>query len=448
MLPLLNSDRRELRIRGTLCISGILVAALLLSGCEDKKVPLKGERIPVLVHESQIVPDLALVNIPVTLPRPGENSEWSQPGGNAEHDMEHLGIPDALKRVWRTSIGSGTSGDEGLLAQPVAAAGKVFTMDSELEIRAFDAKDGKRLWSADVLDSDEADSSLGGGLAFGDGRLYVTTGYALVFALDPETGKEIWHQQISGPIRSAPAFSDGRIYAVTIDNELYALDAATGKTIWTHSGISEVAGLLGGSAPAVSGTTVVVPYSSGEIYALQSSNGRVLWSDNLGPVRRGDIASQITDIRGLPVVDKERVYVISHGGRMVAIDFKTGRRVWDKLFGGVETPWVAGDYLFVLTNDGQLICLNRKDGRIRWVTALIRYNNPEKKEDLITWNGPILAGDRLLLAGSRGEVLAISPYTGELLGKISAGGPISVAPFVADGTVYVLTDEGELIALR
>jgi outer membrane protein assembly factor BamB len=436
------------RRAGTVAVLCLAAAALTLAGCDERKVPLKGERIPVLIHENQIVPDAALMNVAVELPRPVVNADWDQVGGNASHDMEHVDIPDQLKRAWRASIGAGTNEDQTLLPQPVVADGKIFTMDTESEVRAFDIESGKKLWSSDVLDSDDADSSIGGGIAYGPGRVYVTTGLAIVFALDANTGKEIWHQSVPSPMRAAPTFADGRLYVVTIDNEMFALNADTGKTLWTHSGIAEVAGLLGGSAPAVEGGTVIVPYSSGEIYALQVSNGRVLWSDNLGPVRRGDIASRITDIRGLPVVDKDQIYAISHGGRMVAIDFKTGRRVWDKLFGGVQTPWAAGDYVYVLTIDSVLICINRKDGRVRWAAELLRYGNPKAKEDPIAWNGPVLAGDRLIVANSRGEMLSISPYTGELLGKMKMGGPITVSPLVAGGTLYILTDNGELTALR
>ena len=440
--------RTNLRRAWPLAVVGAVAAVLALGGCEDKKVPLKGTRIPILIHENQVVPDAALANVTVELPRPVVNQSWDQPGGNAGHNMQHVELGDALKRAWSASIGSGMTEDSAPLAEPVVANGKIYTMDTDSEIRAFDIQKGKRIWTTDVLDSDDADNSLGGGIAYGDGRVYVTTGLALVFALDAETGKEIWHQSVPGPMRAAPSFADGRIYVVTVDNEMLVLNAETGKTLWTHNGISEIAGLLGGSAPAVAGGTVIVPYSSGEVYALTTSNGRVLWSDNLGPVRRGDIASRITDIRGLPVVDKDRVYAISHGGRMVAIDFKTGRRVWDKLFGGVQTPWVAGDYIYVLTIDSVLVCISHKDGRVRWAAELLRYGNPAKKEDPIAWNGPVLAGDRLLVANTRGEVLALSPYTGELLGKITFGGPISVSPLVADETVYILTDSGDLSALR
>ena len=439
-------------MRGDLPRIGIftlIAAGLLLTACEDRKVPLKGERIPVLVHENQILPDVALVDIPVALPRPIVNPEWSQAGGNANHVMEHLAVGDELRRAWRTSIGAGTDEEKAILPQPIVASGKVFTMDTDAEVRAFSVEDGRRIWAKDILeDDDDVDAAIGGGLAYKDGVLFVATGIAEVYALNAETGEMVWRVTVSGPIRAAPTVAGDRLYVVTIDNELYALDVKDGKTLWKHTGISEIAGLLGGSAPAVQGNTVVVPYSSGEIYALQAANGRVLWADNLGPVRRGDIASQITDIRGLPVVDNDYVYAISHGGRMVAIDFKTGRRVWDKLFGGVQTPWVAGDYLYVITIDEQLICLNRKTGQVRWVAVLLRYENPESRTDPIIWNGPVLAGDRLVVTSSRGEALSISPYTGEMLGKINLPGSITLPPIVAGETIYVLSDSGELAALR
>jgi outer membrane protein assembly factor BamB len=426
-----------------------LAAAMGLSACEDRKTPLPGERIPVLVHENQAVPDAELAQVPVRLPRPMVNADWPQAGGSPAHVVGHLALPDDLKPIWRVSIGDGTSDDRALIPAPIVAAGMVFTMDTEFQVSAFEAETGKKKWSKNVLRSDEDDdSAIGGGIAYGDGRVYVTTGFAQVIALKADTGDEVWRKPLAGPMRAPPGFAGGRVYAVTIDNQLFSLDAATGEKLWQQAGITEIAGLLGGAAPAVDAGIVIVPYSSGEVYALQASNGRVAWSDNLGPVQRGDIASQIADIRGLPIMDGERVYVISHGGRMVAIDLKSGKRVWDKIFGGIQTPWVAGAYIYVLTSNSELVCLNGADGRIRWVAALQRYKDVTSKSEPIFWNGPVLAGDRLIVTSTRGEALAISPYTGELVGKLKLPGPASLAPVVANETVYFLSDNAELLALR
>ena len=326
--------------------------------------------------------------------------------------------------------------------------GRVFTLDVEAHLSAFDVKSGDKLWDRDLRGDEDSDGTLGGGLAVDGGTVYVTTGFAQVIALKADTGNEVWRKPMGGPMRAPPAYAGGRVYAVTVDNQLFSLDAATGEKLWNQAGITEQAGLLGGAAPAYDSGIVVVPYSSGEIYALSASNGRVAWSDNLGPVQRGDIASPIADICGLPIMDGDRVYAISHGGRMVSIDLKSGKRVWDKIFGGIQTPWVAGAYIYVLTINSELVCLHKRDGRIRWVAALQRYKDVTSKSEPIFWNGPVLAGDRLIVTNTRGEALAISPYTGELVGKLKLPGRASLAPVAANDTAYFLPANAVLLALR
>ena len=94
------------------------------------------------------------------------------------------------------------------------------------------------------------------------------------------------------------------------------------------------------------------------------------------------------------------------------------------------------------------MCLTRDDGRVRWATELPRYENPEKKKDPITWAGPVLAGDRLIVVASTGEALSVSPYTGQALGRSEFPDGVFLDPVVADDTLFVLTDEADLIALR
>ena len=142
-------------------------------------------------------------------------------------------------------------------------------------------------------------------------------------------------------MRAAPTVSGGRVFVLTFDNQTFALAASDGRTLWTHTGIQESTNLLGTASPAVSGGTVIIPYSSGEIYALQVENGREIWSDSLAALRRTDPLADIAQIRGLPVIDRGIVYVVSHAGRTVAFDLKRGSRIWEREFGGTETPWAA-----------------------------------------------------------------------------------------------------------
>jgi outer membrane protein assembly factor BamB len=267
-------------------------------------------------------------------------------------------------------------------------------------------------------------------------------------ALDPADGKVIWRSSVGAPVRSAPTVSDGRVFVVTVENELVVLAADDGRRLWVHNGIPETASLLGSASPAVEGEVVVVAYSSGEIYALTVETGRPLWSDSLASTRSVDAVSTLADIRGWPVIDRGRVYAASHSGRMAAIDLRTGERAWEQELGSTHSLWVAGDYVYVLSTDNELICLTRNEGKVRWVRLLPSYQDEKKRKDPMTWAGPVLGGDRLIVLSSDGGAISVSPYTGDPLGRqdMSAGGYF--APVIADNSLYVLTDDAQLSVYR
>ncbi len=429
----------------------ILIGITLVAGCSwfgSKKQPLPGERISVLSLDRRLKPDPALAKTPVVLPPPVVNQNWPQAGGDPDHVMQHPALPRSLHQVWRVSVGQGSGRYTQVLSQPVVVDGRIYAMDGGSQVGAYDAATGNRIWQIDVTASNEEGSSFGGGVAWWKNRLFVTSGYARVLALDPKNGKVIWKSDVGSPVRSAPTVADGRVYAVTVDNELVVLSADDGSRLWSHHGVPETAALVGGDSPAVAGEVVVVGYSSGELDALTVENGRLLWSDNLAAANPADAVSALADIRGRPVVDRGRVYAISHAGRMVAIDLRDGERVWELDIGATHGPWVAGDYVFVLTNDNELLCLTRKYGKVRWLRQLPSFEDEKKKEDPIIWAGPVLGGNRLIVLSSNGSALSVSPYTGAVLGHEEIPGSAYVDPVIAGNTLYILTDNGELTAYR
>jgi outer membrane protein assembly factor BamB len=385
----------------------------------------------------------------VLLPRPFRNLSWPQEGGNSAHAMYHLALGELPQAVWTADIGEGSDSDQYILAEPIVVDGVVYTMDAQSTISAFRANDGELLWQVDIEDEDdEEERYFGGGVSYNNGRLFVATGFAEIFALNAADGAVIWKQRVSGPSRAAPTVSAGRVFAITIDNQVHALAEDDGRSLWTHNGISEVAGILGSASPAVAGRTVIIPYSSGEIYAALAETGRTLWEDSLSSPVGVDPLGALAHVRGLPVIDREIVLAISHAGTMIAADLLRGRRIWEQDLGGIHRPWAAGPYIYVLTNNGEVACVERRSGRVRWIRALPRWEDEDDEDDPVVWAGPVLAGDRLIVASSHGEAWTMSPYTGDGLGRLEMPEGIPVAPVVADETVYFLTNDAELIAYR
>ncbi|HET7882985.1 MAG TPA: PQQ-binding-like beta-propeller repeat protein [Acetobacteraceae bacterium] len=438
---------------GRLTRRSALLAPFALSGCglwDDwfgtKKTPLPGKREPVLGGRRTLQPDEGVPK--VELPPAVANAAWPQAGGNPTHFMGHLAAGERLGEAWSASIGAGGGYRRKILAQPVAADGIVYVMDSDAVVSAFDMAQGGRLWRFETrLDEDDS-TNVGGGLALDQGTLYTVNGLAELVALDAAKGTVRWRSKFGAPTRSAPTVVEGRLFVTTIEDRLLALATDDGRQLWTHQATNPTTSILGRPAPAYADGLVIAGFGSGELSAMRADSGSVAWADTLAAAATGGGLVDFSAIRGLPVVADGRVYAMGVGGLTVAIDLPSGRRLWEREAAGEDSPWAAGSWLFVISLDQRMAAINREDGRIAWVTELPRWENPEKQKDPITWYGPLLAGDRLIAGGTNHQAVAVSPYTGEIIGQQELSGAASLGPIVAGGTVFLVTDDGRLLALR
>jgi outer membrane protein assembly factor BamB len=431
----------------------LVVPALALAGCNafkpKPKTPTLGERIPVLNYESRAVAEPELADLTVALPPPVVNAEWPQAGGSASKAMGHLSLPETLTRAWTVSVGGGSTSTRRLNATPVVMDGVVYTMGTGGEVRAFDAKGGALLWQAVIAGPKKnTNAAFGGGVGGANGRLFATSGYGTIVAYDAKTGTELWKKTIEVPLRGGPAVDGNRVFAMSQDNQIHALSADKGEELWTVSGTVEVAGMLGIGAPAIAQETVVVGFSSGELNALRAENGRTVWADALARTGRSTAMAALSDIDASPVIDRGRVYAIGHGGRLAALEIATGQRAWERNFAGTSTPWVAGEFIFIVTVEGEVVCMTRADGKVRWVYNLPAWGNAKKRKDPIVWAGPVLASDKLYLVGSNKQIVTISPVDGKMIATIKGSAPAFLSPVIADNTMYLLTDDGKLTAYR
>ena len=434
----------------------IAVLALTTAGCETvgdwfgsgEKPPLPGKRISVLALERKLEPDTDAAAAEFVLPEPVANTVWSHRSGRVDGAMHHLALKARISQVWQADIGEGADDDRLLSVRPIVVGNRVFVMDTNARVTAFDTRSGKQVWRVGLARRTESLGEIGGGLAYEDGLLVATTPFGEIFALEPASGRFYWRASIDGPIRGAPAIAGNRVFFLGNLNRMFALSLDTGKELWRHQGLTENAELIGAPTPAVSRDLVYAPYSSGEIYALRVDNGRPVWADTLVRSRQASAFGEINDLDADPVVDQGRVYISGQGGYVAAFDAATGTRFWEQNMSGNQTPWIAGDRVYMVTSSAELVAMTADRGKILWVTQMPQYRDAKKKRDKITWNGPVLAGDRLFLVGDEGTIWTLSPQNGDPLGRIKASAPSSVGPVVANGALYVLTNDGKLTAYR
>lgn len=438
-------------------VATAVAAALLVSACsilgggdgdDKKKTPTLGKRTNILTGESGAAVDPALAGISVILPSPVVNTEWAQSGGNASKSVGHLSLGASPTRAWTAQI-SGTSKRARLAASPVVAGGRVYAVDTEAVVHSFDATSGSRAWSMKIeVDGDGKSSRFGGGVAAQGTMVYATNGVGDVVALNASDGSQLWKVRPAGPLRGAPTLSNGNVYVMTQDNQIYALSQTDGSVQWNEAGTVGLAGIFGVAAPSAGQGTVIAGYSSGELTAYRYENGRNLWNDALARTSISTSVATLSDIDADPVIDRGRVFALGQGGRMAAYELVTGQRIWELNVAGISTPYVAGEWVFVLTDDAKLLCIARPTGKVRWMSQLAAYRNLEKKKNPINWTGPILAGNRLIVASTEGDVVAISPGEGSSSTLFELKSGVSLSPVVANNTLYILDDSGRISAFR
>ena len=459
----------------------LLAAALVAAGCssgpigavtgifgggddDDKEgdAPEDENRISILALEETIEPDPRFAGATVELPPSYANISWPTPGGEADHTLHHLATPGTLEVVWSQNVAKASSRRARLTSPPIVADGRLYVIDAEATVSAINVEDGKEIWSKKLAPkvkekfrvreimsrTKAAELGFGGGVSFDDGKLFVTSGFGFVAALNAETGEELWRYEAGAPVRTAPTAYRGSVYFVTNVNEMVALKQSNGEREWNFQSFEEAARILSAASPAAAGDLVVAPFSSGEVVAFLAGSGRPVWNDTLARNTQITALSALNDIAGAPVIDRGLVYAVSHAGRFVAIDIRSGQRIWETPIASLQMPWVAGDYIFVVSIDSELVCISRADGAIVWVSQLKRYENEKKRKGRISWSGPVLAGDFLILVSSDGRLAKVSPQDGSLVEtkKIDDGSVVS--PIVADERIFVLTQKGKLYAFQ
>ncbi len=437
-------------------IIGGLVTALALAACSQNEPILSGEREGIRevlqsdvrrVQEEETPENRSR---PVALPATTVNADWTQRIGSPATRTAHPALSNAPQLAWSADIGAGDGKRARITADPVVAGGRVFTLDARSTVSAVSTS-GSILWTTDLTPSrDRATESGAGGLAYGDGKIFVSSGFGVLTALDAETGERVWQQDLGAPGTAAPAVYDGRVYVVAGGDVGWVLDVETGRIQWQLGATPDIHNVIGGPAPAITDTYAVFAFGAGELQGALRKGGLRLWDAQVAGQRAGVASARVLDITGDPVVVGDRVFTGSHAGRTVALRLGSGERIWTANEGPLNPVWPAGDSLFMVTDRNELVRLSAEDGSRIWghPMQLFTSQNPKRQAEIVGHFGPIIAGGQLILASGDGQLRFFNPASGEMTRAVDLPGGATTNPVVAGNALYVVSRDGQLLAFR
>jgi outer membrane protein assembly factor BamB len=431
--------------------AGLLAAATLFSACSRDFI-LEGERFALRAPFSEGAGE-APVNraAPISLPATVVNGEWTHRLGSPSTRISHPALGGNLQQIWSVPIGQGDGRRHRITAEPVAAGGLIYTLDSRARVSAVTTS-GEVAWTRDLTPgfARSADAASGGGLAIGNGRLYVASAFGMLWALDLASGAEIWSKRFDAPLTAAPTVSGNHVYVVATDSTAWAIDAASGQTDWQLSGAPSPSSMVGGAAPAVSGDLVLFPTSAGELIAARRDTGQTVWRRAVAGTRIGVAYASVTDVTGDPVVQGDTIYVGNQSGRVMALNRNNGQPIWTADEAAYGPVWPVGGSVFLMSDRNRLVRLDAANGDFIWAQPLPLHtrDRERRRAEIFPHYGPVLAGGRLIVGSGDGVLRTFDPVSGQSLGATELRSGAAIAPIVVGGTLYVVSRDGRLAAYR
>ena len=434
-----------------------LAFATGLTACTTPKTKISGVQIPVLPPASGLSADAGAP--PVTVPPATALADWPQILAGPAHAPGNIAGPAAIAQSWRAGIGAPGGYRQPLQSSPIAAAGRIYTMDANGTISAYAQADGSQQWRRPTRPKHSSNQALGGGIGYDatldGGTIYAATGYAELLALDAGTGAVKWRQKLDYPGRSAPtiaATSAGVIVALVTQNDLLlTFDAISGTPGWRFIGkvTQSPTSVVVTGAPAYDSGIFVAGFSSGTLAALDAPSGTPLWEQSMASSFGQASPLDFSDVVAPPVIANGVAYAIGLGQTSLAIDLHSGAKVWERDVSGTQAFYLAGGFAYLLDADQKLAAIHADDGLISWITQMPAFHNMKTKSGPRLWNGPIMVDGQLLFTSSRGELGRVDPATGALIAIDKLAGPaapIDLPPIVAASKLLVLTRAGVLTA--
>lgn len=237
-----------------------------------------------------------------------------------------------------------------------------------------------------------------------------------------------------GSVRLAPYVAQERVFAVDNEGRLTCVDRASGDRIWrVELGQSITAGVSGDAE------FVYAASADGSVYSLNQSDGSIKWQARVS-----------SEVVAAPVAGAGSVVVRSIDGRVVALERATGERRWVynynvpplSLHGNGRPLAVPDGYLLGLDN-GRLVALSARNGRVHWETALSDGNGRSEVDRLNDLDADVrIAGEYIYAVNYQGSIARIEPASGQLIWSVPMS---STAGFAIDGERIYITDEFDTV---
>ncbi len=334
--------------------------------------------------------------------------------------------------LWQVSTGSG-SGRDYVHINPFVDATMVAVGGGRL-VSAWNKTNGARLWQTPI------DEEVTGGVSGGEGSVFVGTGNGNAIALDSQSGKVRWIQQLSSEVLAVSPPSNGIVVFRSSDGRLSGLSTQSGEILWQQLRQSPVLSLRGAGTPILVGRMVIAGFDNGVVTAFDLQNGHALWEVTLSIPRGSSDIDRIIDVDGKIKALGEALFAASYNGQIAGINMRTGSIGWSAPYSSYAGVDADPNGLYTTSTNGDLWKLEPREGKPIW-----KMDDFERRQP----TAPTLVGNYVVIGDKEGYLHWINTASGEMAARIRGDNAGYTTSPVLDGNViYAFGTSGVLSAFN
>ncbi len=338
-----------------------------------------------------------------------------------------------VKKQWQRSLGADF--DKHITRiKPAIAEQYIYAVNESGTVYCLNLSKGKTIWKQSL------DQSIKAGISAAYGQLALVANHGLVILLSAKTGEVQWQTNLQANIFASPVIDSTYVYVQTLDNQIIALQRETGREVWRYKESMPLVSLWGSSQPQLYNDWLIAGMSDGTLMALEKTTGKEVWSRQIGIAKGSADLEQLVDLDSQFIIDGATLWAASYQDNIVSMSLIDGQLLWYRDLSSHTNLALNDGQILLSDNNSDLYSLSAYTGDIFWQKEILKGRQVNA---LAAYQNYVLASDY------KGYLHIFDQETGTLIGRehISSGRLMS-APIIYNDTVYLLTEDSDLVAIQ
>ena len=379
----------------------------------------------------------------INLSKGKKNISWAMSGANLKNFLGNIYLNGTKNIFLKKKIGKNKFSLSKNLISPVISKDNIIFSDDRGTIFSINKK-GKIIWKKNIYKKLYKKIYKILSFAIYKDYVFVSDNIGFIYKLDIRDGKTIWIKNHSIPIKSNIKLFEEKIYLINQDNRLLCLNVNDGSMLWSSQSIRSFIKTQNLLSIAISKEKdLVILNSAGDLIKLKSRTGQIHWTlSALGSFYAHD--ADFFKSSKIVLIDNEIIF--STETSTFSFNLNNGQLNWEIDAGSTNTPIIDKNNIFLVTNNGFFLNLDRKKGNVIWSTNILKIMKKKKQDTHVT--GFILGSGKIYATTKNGYLIKVSADLGKVESLKKIGDPIYASPIIHDDALFILTQNSRIFGLN